>query len=92
MFAVLKQHQGQIWITKLSAEQEVIRQACWAAFIVPQKSTLCWLVLVISIGFATLMIGSLLQVMFPVLVPDLSLGLVRINVLLLFLQLKQSIE
>jgi hypothetical protein len=38
------------------------------------------------------MIGSLLQVMFLALVQDLSLGLVRNNRLLHFLQQKQSIE
>jgi hypothetical protein len=41
---------------------------------------------------ATLMIGSLLQVMFSALVQDLSLGPVRNNRLLHFLQQKQSTE
>jgi hypothetical protein len=46
---------------------------------------LCWLVSLIQIGLRTLMIGSLLKVMFLVLVLDLSLGPVRNNMLLLFL-------
>ena len=40
----------------------------------------------IQIGSVTLMIGSLLQVMFSALVQDLSLGPVRNNMLLQFLQ------
>jgi hypothetical protein len=51
-----------------------------------------WLVSLIQIGLVTLMIGSLLQVMFLALVQDLSLGPVRNNRLLHFLQQKQSIE
>jgi hypothetical protein len=51
-----------------------------------------WLVSLIQIGPATLMIGSLLQVMFSALVQDLSLGPVRNNRLLHFLQQKQSTE
>jgi hypothetical protein len=49
-----------------------------------------WLVSLIQIGLATLMIGSLLQVMFSALVQDLSLGPVRNNRLFHFLQPKQS--
>ena len=44
------------------------------------------------IGLVILMIGSLLQVMFSVWDLDLSLGLVRNNKLLLFLQQKHNIE
>jgi hypothetical protein len=51
-----------------------------------------WLVSLIQIGMATLMIRSLLQVMFSNLVQDLSLGPVRNNMLLHFLQQKESIE
>jgi hypothetical protein len=51
-----------------------------------------WLVSLIQIGLATPMIGSLLQVMFSALVQDLSLGPVRNNRLLHFLQQKQSTE
>jgi len=40
---------------------------------------LCWLVSLIHIGIATLMIVSLLQVIFLALVLDLSLELVRNN-------------
>jgi hypothetical protein len=47
-----------------------------------------WLVSLIQIGSATPMIGSLLQVMFLALVQDLSLGPVRNNRLLHFLQQK----
>jgi hypothetical protein len=47
---------------------------------------LYWLVSLIQIGLATLMIKTLLHVMFPALVLDLSLGLVRNNKLFLFLQ------
>ena len=47
---------------------------------------LCWLVSLIRIGSATLMIESLLQVMFLDWDLDLSLRLVRNNKLLLFLQ------
>jgi hypothetical protein len=45
-----------------------------------------WLVSLIQIGLATPMIGILLQVMFSSLVQDLSLGPVRNNRLLHFLQ------
>jgi hypothetical protein len=51
-----------------------------------------WLVSLIQIGLATPMIGSLLQVMFLALVQDLSLGPVRNNRLLHFLQQKKSTE
>jgi hypothetical protein len=47
---------------------------------------LYWLVSLIQIGPMTLMIGSLLQVMFSALVQDLSLGPVRNNRLFHFLQ------
>jgi hypothetical protein len=50
-----------------------------------QGGLLYWLVSVISIVLATMMIESLLQVMFLVLVPHLSLGIVRNNRLFLFL-------
>jgi hypothetical protein len=53
---------------------------------------LYWLVSIIQIGPMTLMIKSLLRVMFSTLVWDLSLGLVRNNRLFHFLQQKQSIE
>ena len=49
---------------------------------------LCWLVSLIQIGPAIMMIEILLQVMFLVWDLDLSLGLVRNNNLLLFLQQK----
>ena len=55
-------------------------------FITIQGGHLCWLVSLIHIGSAILMIESLLQVMFLVWDLDLSLGLVRNNRLLLFLQ------
>ena len=61
-------------------------------FITVQGGNLCWLVSLIQIGPAILMIGSLLQVMFLVWDLDVSLGLVRNNKLLLFLQQKQNIE
>ena len=51
-----------------------------------------WLVSLIQIELTTLMIRSLLQVMFSALVQDLSLGPVRNNKLLHFLQQKQSTE
>ena len=57
-------------------------------FITVYGGHLCWLVSLIQIGPTTLMIGSLLQVMFLVWELDLSLGLVRKNKLLLFLQQK----
>jgi hypothetical protein len=47
---------------------------------------LYWLVSLIQIGLMTLMIESLLQVMFSALVQDLSLGPVRNNMLFHFLQ------
>jgi hypothetical protein len=51
---------------------------------------LYWSVSLIQIVMATLMIEILLNVMFPSLVQDLSLGLVRNNRLVFFLQQKQS--
>jgi hypothetical protein len=51
---------------------------------------LCWLVSLIHIGMVTLMIESLLQVMFSALVPDLSLSIVRNNKLFLFFPHKNS--
>ena len=53
---------------------------------------LYWLVSLIQIGPMTLMIGNLLQVMFSALVQDLSLGPVRNNRLLHFIQQKQNTE
>ena len=50
------------------------------------RGNLCWLVSLIQIGLAILMFESLLQVMFSVWDLDLSLGLVRNNKLLIFLQ------
>jgi hypothetical protein len=63
-----------------------------SGYITVQGGLLYWLVSLIQIGSATLMIGSLLQVMFSALVQDLSLGPVRNNRLLHFLQQKQSTE
>ena len=60
-------------------------------FITVQGGNLCWSVSLIQIG-SILMIESLLQAMFLVWDLDLSLGLVRNNKLLLFLQQKQNIE
>jgi hypothetical protein len=56
-----------------------------SGYITVQGGLLYWLVSLIQIGSATLMIGSLLQVMFSALVQDLSLGPVRNNMLLHFL-------
>jgi hypothetical protein len=53
---------------------------------------LFWLVSLIQIGSVTLMIGSLLHVMFSSLVQDLSLGLVRNNNIFHFVQQKKSTE
>jgi hypothetical protein len=61
-------------------------------YITVQGGLLCWLVSLIQIGSMTLMIESLLQVMFSALVLDLSLGIVRNNRLFLFLQQKQSMS
>jgi hypothetical protein len=61
-------------------------------YITVQGGILYWLVSLTQIGLATLMIGSLLQVMFSTLVQDLSLGPVRNNRLFHFLQQKKSIE
>jgi hypothetical protein len=61
-------------------------------YIIVQGGLPYWLVSLIQIGLVTLMIGSLLQVMFSALVQDLSLGPVRNNRLLHFLQQKQSTE
>jgi hypothetical protein len=55
-------------------------------YITVQGGLLYWLVSLIQIGPTTLMIGSLLQVMFLALVQDLSLGPVRNNRLFHFLQ------
>ena len=63
-----------------------------SGYITVQGGLLYWLVSLIQIGSATLMIGSLLQVMFSALVQDLSLRPVRNNRLLHFLQQKQNIE
>src|SRR5882757_9171358 len=60
-------------------------------FITVQGGNLFWLVSLIQIGSAILMIKILLQVMFSIYDLDLSLGLVRNNKLLLFLQQKQNI-
>jgi hypothetical protein len=48
-------------------------------YITIQGGLLCWLVSLIQIELVTLMIESLLQVIFSALVLDLSLGLVRNN-------------
>ena len=61
-------------------------------FITVQGGNICWLVSLIQIRPMILMIESILQVMFSVWDLDLSLGLVRNNKLLLFLQQKQNIE
>jgi hypothetical protein len=63
-----------------------------SGYITFQGGILYWLVLLIQIGSATLMIESLLQVMFSSLVKNLSFGHVRNNKKLLFLQQKQSVE
>ena len=60
--------------------------------IIVQGGLLYWLVSLIQIGMMTLMIGSLLQVMFSALVQDLSLGPVRNNRLFHFLHQKQNTE
>jgi hypothetical protein len=57
-----------------------------SGYITTQGGLLYWLVSLIHIGSMTLMIESLLQVMFSSLVQDLSLGPVRNNRLFLFLQ------
>jgi hypothetical protein len=57
-----------------------------SGYITVQGGLLYWLVSLIQIGSATLMIGNLLQIMFSALVQDLSLGPVRNNRLLHFLQ------
>jgi hypothetical protein len=61
-------------------------------YITVQGGLLYWLVSLIKIGSVTLMIEILLQVMFSALVQDLSLGPIRNNRLLHFLQQKQSTE
>ena len=61
-------------------------------FIIVQGENLCWLVSLIQIGLTILMIEILLQVMFSVWDLDLSVGLVRNNKILVFLQQKQNIE
>jgi hypothetical protein len=63
-----------------------------SGYITIQGGLLYFLVSLIQIGSTTLMIGSLLQVMFSALVQDLSLGPERNNMLLHFLQQKQSTE
>jgi hypothetical protein len=63
-----------------------------SGYITVQGGLLYWLVSLIQIGTTTLMIGSLLQVMFSTLVQDLSLGPVRNNRLFHFLHQKQSTE
>ena len=63
-----------------------------SGYIIVQGGLLYWLVSLIQIRSVTLMIISLLQVMFSTLVQDLSLGLVRNNMLFHFLQQKQSTE
>jgi hypothetical protein len=61
-------------------------------YITVQGKLLYWLVSLIQIGSTTLVIESLLQVMFSALVQDLSLGPVRNNRLLHFLQQKQFLS
>jgi hypothetical protein len=61
-------------------------------YITVQGGFFYWLVSLIQIGSVTLMIISLLQVMFSALVQDLSLGPIRNNRLLHFLQQKKSTE
>jgi mannitol-specific phosphotransferase system IIBC component len=56
-----------------------------SGYITVQRGLLYWLVSLIKIGPVTLMIGSLLQVMYSALVQDLSLGPVRNSRLLHFL-------
>jgi hypothetical protein len=63
-----------------------------SGYITFQGGLLYWLVSLIQIGLTILMIESLLQVIFSALVQDLSLGPVRNNRLLHFLQQKQSTE
>jgi hypothetical protein len=55
-----------------------------SGYITVQGGLLYWLVSLIQIGSVTLMIESLLQVMFSALVQDLSLGPVRNNRLFTF--------
>jgi hypothetical protein len=59
-----------------------------SGYITVQGALLNWLVSLIQIGSMTLMIGSLLQVMFSDLVQDLSLGPIRKKNLLHFLKKK----
>jgi hypothetical protein len=63
-----------------------------SGYITFQGGILYWLVSLIRIALTILMIESLLQVIFSSLVQDLSLGLVRNNRLLYFLQQKHSTE
>jgi hypothetical protein len=63
-----------------------------SGYITVQGGLLYWLVSLIQIGPTTLMIRSLVQVMFSALVHDLSLGPVRNNRILHFIQQKQSTE
>jgi hypothetical protein len=63
-----------------------------SGYITVQGRLLYWLVSLIQIGSVTLMIRNLLQVMFSSLVQDLSLGPIRNNRLLHFLQQKKSTE
>jgi hypothetical protein len=55
-------------------------------YIIVQGGLCYWLVSLIQTGLMTLMIRNLLQVMFLALVQDLSLGPIRNNRLLHFLQ------
>jgi hypothetical protein len=57
-----------------------------SGYITAQGGLLYWLVSLIHIGSTTVMIESILQIMFLSLVQDLSLGPVRNNRLFLFLQ------
>jgi hypothetical protein len=77
MRAIGKQQEGYFGISEVQFN---------LGYITVQRELLCWLVPLILIGLATLMIESLLQVMFLVLVPNPSLGLVRSNRIFLFLQ------
>jgi hypothetical protein len=63
-----------------------------SGYIIVQGGVLYWLVSLIDIGPMNLMIRTLLQVMLLALVQDLSLGPVRNNKLLHFIQHKKSIK
>ena len=60
-------------------------------FITVQEHLHCWLVSLILIGLVTLMIESILQLMYSLLVYDLLRGLVRKNLTYLFLRQRKSI-